>query len=346
MNKCNRVIWIDNVKIIAMILIVLCHFSQSMIESGITKRTDFVVFFNEFSYLFHVQLFFLCSGWLYQKYSNVTNISSYKNNVIKKFIALGIPFFFFTAITNVFKTFFSSFINNEAGSLIKEFFITPVPPYWFLYVLFLIFLITPTVKTKKQAAGLIIVSLVLFITINVLNSRFNIIYPASKTLTNWIWFCLGIFICKTDMRKIFSPYSSILLVVATIIAIIKFNLNISDFILDGIITLLSCFGIIGFIGWAYKNNNQSPVFKYISKYTMPIFLMHTIFAAGIRSVLFKIGITNSVIHIIIGLVATFAGPVIAAIIMERIHLDFFIYPLNYIKLNKSKKKRHEDINCK
>ena len=75
---------------------------------------------------------------------------------------------------------------------------------------------------------------------------------------------------------------------------------------------------------------------FFAKYTIPIFLMHTIFATGIRSVLFKLRITNSIIHILFGLIITFIGPVIAAVIMEKTHLDFLLYPLKYIKIPKKK----------
>lgn len=66
-----------------MILVVPGHFYQSMIASGIIGKNGFYEFFNTFIYLFHVQLFFMCSGWLYQKYSKVTTASQWKDNVIK-----------------------------------------------------------------------------------------------------------------------------------------------------------------------------------------------------------------------------------------------------------------------
>lgn len=44
MNENKRVIWIDNVKVIAMILVVLCHFSQSMAEASIVAKSAGLVF--------------------------------------------------------------------------------------------------------------------------------------------------------------------------------------------------------------------------------------------------------------------------------------------------------------
>ena len=72
---------------------------------------------------------------------------------------------------------------------------------------------------------------------------------------------------------------------------------------------------------------------------MSVFLMHTIFSAGLRAVLLKINITNTAVHIIAGIIASFVLPVIAQIFMEKIHLDFVIYPLKYIKIGKKPLKK-------
>ena len=67
--------------------------------------------------------------------------------------------------------------------------------------------------------------------------------------------------------------------------------------------------------------------NFLAKYTMPIFLMHTLFAAPLRSILMKIGIENAVIHVVLGLGISFAGPIIAAWIMKKTKwLEFFLYP--------------------
>ena len=69
------------------------------------------------------------------------------------------------------------------------------------------------------------------------------------------------------------------------------------------------------------------VTDFLSKYTMPIFLMHTIMAATLRTILLRIGITNGAVHIVLGLIISFWGPILAAQIMEKSRwLEFFLYP--------------------
>ena len=74
---------------------------------------------------------------------------------------------------------------------------------------------------------------------------------------------------------------------------------------------------------------------YVAKYTMPIFVMHTLFAAPVRIVLMKMGLTNSIIQIVIGLAISFIGPICTAIVLEKTkYLEFVIYPNKVIKLLK------------
>ena len=118
-----------------------------------------------------------------------------------------------------------------------------------------------------------------------------------------------------------------------ILSVGVYKAEISGGVIPFAMGLLACVAVILMVAGGKRFGRGM---DFLAKYTMPIFLMHTIFAAGIRSVLFKLGITNSIIHILFGLIITFIGPVIAAVIMEKTHLDFLLYPLKYIKIPKKK----------
>ena len=61
--------------------------------------------------------------------------------------------------------------------------------------------------------------------------------------------------------------------------------------------------------------------------------MHTLFAATIRVILMHLKITNSFVHILLGLIVSIFGPIIVAKIMNKTRiLEFLIYPNNLIKL--------------
>ena len=63
----KRHIWIDNIKLFACILVAAGHFFMSMTASGVISDTMAYNWFIDTIYYFHVPLFFICSGYLYQK---------------------------------------------------------------------------------------------------------------------------------------------------------------------------------------------------------------------------------------------------------------------------------------
>ena len=149
--------WIDDVKVIACVLVVLGHLFQSMTKAGIVPVGSVYGWFNTTIYYFHVPLFFICSGYLYQKYSEVNNLKSWKRNVEKKALALGVPYVTFTTATWVLKTVFSGSVNDQIDGLGDTLLLHPTAPYWYLYALFFVFLVTPTFTSAKTARfGLIV----------------------------------------------------------------------------------------------------------------------------------------------------------------------------------------------
>jgi fucose 4-O-acetylase-like acetyltransferase len=79
----------------------------------------------------------------------------------KKALNLGVPYFTFSFATWLLKTVFSSSANDEIGGLADTLFIHPTPPYWYLYALFFIFLITPTFVNKKTAGAGLAIAMIL-----------------------------------------------------------------------------------------------------------------------------------------------------------------------------------------
>ena len=321
--------WIDDVKVIACILVVLGHFFQSMTKVDILPENNLYGWFNTTIYYFHVPLFFICSGYLYQKYSKVNNVGSWCRNVAKKALALGVPYVTFTTATWVLKKVFSSRVNDQIGGLGDTLFLHPTAPYWYLYALFFIFLVTPTFSSVKAAAVGLIVALAAKALI--LTGGGYAVYAVSTILSNEIWFVLGMSICAFNVqlkgRKVQGMILGLLFIV---LSIVVYTAEISGSVISFAMGLLACIAIIMMaVGFEEKFGKGM---DFLAKYTMPIFLMHTLFAAPMRSVLIKVGIVNTVVHVALGLGISFAGPIMAAWIMKKTKwLEFFLYPNKFIR---------------
>ena len=224
---------------------------------------------------------------------------------------------------------FSSSVNDQIGGLGDTLLLHPTAPYWYLYALFFIFLVTPTFSSVKAAAVGLVVAIVAKGLI--LTGGGYSVYAVSTVLSNEIWFVLGMSICVFDVqlkgRKVQGTICGLLFM---ILSIAVYTAEISGSAISFAMGLLACVAVILIVvGFEEKFGRGM---DFLAKYTMPIFLMHTLFAAPLRSVLIKIGIENAVIHVVLGLVISFAGPIIAAWIMKKTKwLEFFLYPNKFIR---------------
>jgi fucose 4-O-acetylase-like acetyltransferase len=330
----KREIWVDNVKVVACILVVLGHFFQSMVKSSILPVTGIFMWFENTIYTFHVQLFFICSGYLYQRYSKVDSVKAWRDNILKKLLALGVPYFVFSTVTWGLKTVFSSTVNTYVGGVKRTLFIAPISPYWYLYCLFFMFVITPTFRGKRSAYIGLAAAICLKL-LSVFKGGFGM-PVVTYLLVYEIWFVAGMCISVFKINKwlveipgIFGAVVSVAFFISTV-ALPKLGLQSHGAYF--IMGVMGCVSVLMVICRVFRSNVQNAAMGFMAKYTMPVFLMHTIFSAGLRSVLLKIGITNAGVHVIFGLLIGFIGPVIAAKVMSRFKcLDFLLYPNRYVK---------------
>ena len=110
----------------------------------------------------------------------------------------------------------------------------------------------------------------------------------------------------------------------TILSVAVYTAEISGSASSFIMGLLACVAVILMVAGFEEKFGRG--MDFLAKYTMPIFLMHILSAAPLRSVLMKVGIENAVVHVVLGLGISFAGPITAAWIMKKTKwLEFFLY---------------------
>ncbi|WP_317298177.1 hypothetical protein [Clostridium fessum] len=115
-----------------------------------------------------------------------------------------------------------------------------------------------------------------------------------------------------------------------ILSVVVYKAGISGGVIPFAMGLLACVAVILMVAGGKRFGRGM---DFLAKYTMPIFLMHTLFAAPMRSVLLKLGIGSSVIHVVLGLGISFIGPIFAAWIMKKTKwLEFFLYPNKFVKI--------------
>lgn len=321
--------WVDDVKLFACILVTLGHFFQSMVHSSILPETFWHSWFDRTIYYFHVPLFFLCSGYLYQKKPVKMRWVPF---AVQKGIALGIPYLFFSIVSWLLKELFSSSVNRANAGFFYTLFLNPTSPYWYLYTLFFIFLICPFFS-QNNTVFLGVLCSVLMKAVRIFGLVDTDIYAIDSVMDNLIWFALGMvlysipdkYISEITTRKNMSRISGcVFLIVSLWISAVDYHSPI----IEPIMGFWGCVTVVMIMRSQKMGNNKS-FMTSLTAYTMPIFLMHTIFAAGFRAVLLKLGVTVPIIHVISGITVSFLCPIVAAFVMKKLKLDCLIYPGKY-----------------
>lgn len=316
--------WIDRTKILACFLVVLGHVMQGMVSAGIiSEGIIFNIFINAL-YCFHVQLFFICSGYLYQNYCNTDSIGRWITNLKKKSWDLGVPYFLFSTMSIVFKN-----ADKNGKEMFRVWldttFLNPTAPYWYLYALFFMFIVYRTFREKRAViytATLAIVMKIVFLTTEPIH---HMPYFIRSLFCYSIWFVAGMFLAflgdKIRIEKRKTTNICKILMGGTACYIMLYLLLQQNDYVDFVYGVLMCCCIIACFVCSKSKREVYPMVKY----TMPVYLMHTLFSATTRSVLIRIGVQNMYLHLFIGITAGLVGPIIIYHVLRIIKVDTYIF---------------------
>lgn len=328
--------WIDYAKTFTCIMIVFFHVLIGLDRANIGINKKIFNYIIDFFSIFAMPLFMFLSGYLYKMNSDIESMKDYVIFIKRKLINIGIPYLIFYTIFNIVTSIFSNEINTQYE--FWDMFIKPSNFFWFLYTLIGIFIIIPIIEKifKKNCIKVLCITLLL----NIIGKFFTInIFVIDTFFVYAFYFYLGVVIKekfnKREMKLIEAIISIILYIFLTIIYFwganyIK-NYIVVNFI-ETIIAILGVFAASNIFRVMEDKIVDIKIWNLIGKYTFQIYILHVFFTSGMRILLFKIGLYNSCIHIIVGFLMGIICPIIASIIAEKsCYLNIFFFPEKTIK---------------
>ena len=342
--KPKRYLWVDNLKMFACLLVVIGHLYMSMMAGGwISENNVLYCWPIQTVYTFHVPLFFVCSGFLYQATApNEWNVKKHIGNIKKKAHTLGVPYVTFSAITLFLKNVFATDVNNAAPPFLKTLLIEPIAPYWYLYTLFLLFCLIPPAAGKGKRKTLIsMVVIACFMKVIYVEWLAEKAIPdlVAKVMASAIWFCMGMLITAAPFKKskLADGIAAGIIMLTCILSYFVYgtptNNAKAQFIFAGIFVL-----VITYFFQSKEQYKSDRLVNHSVKYFMPVYVLHTIVAAVIRTVLLKIGISSGILHFMIGFwVSVFVPMFIYMIAEKQWWLLFGFEPIKAMKLRNQKK---------
>lgn len=329
MNK--RITWIDFGKGITILLVVIGHVALGLFESSrfYGNEKQLLLLLTELVYVLHIPVFFALSGFFFKKYNN---FKEYLFNMRKKTLSLGVPYVVFSIVMFGMKKLGGGSVRNSVSLMdVVNIYKTPIDHLWYLYTLFSIFLILGLLSILiKNDKFMFIILVIGFILANIFPTD---IFFLQRFL---IWapvFYFGKILGEIKIdKRIFIPAVLFYLIYILIWIFTNFSerINYSQPSWWGLIIPVSI--ILSFVFFqSVKENKVYDYFVKIGKFSLPIYLIHAPVASVVRIFLFKFGVNNLLVHLLIGILVAWFLTILLFTIAKNIKvIDFIFYPTKYL----------------
>lgn len=328
----ERNILVDKLKGYACFLVLFGHVTMGIRLAGIAIPSFFAGV-EQFVWSFHVALFLFLSGVVYQETGEWKRQKTKVRFVLHKLLNLGVPYVVFSAVYILINSLVGQANNQSSVRDILAIWKTPVAQYWFLYALFFQFCIWTFLSgiLKNWQITLIVVAVGYVLPIlGVELGSFDVVFYAALV------FGAGTFVKFSRLTKlpVYAKWAVVAAHLATGILLIwrgKIEAPLAK-------EIMMLFGIYASMQLISVLQNCKPIahfFLFMNRYSLQIYLLHTIFTAGIRIVLLRVNVTQWWIHMVLGTVGGIAFSVLAAVVAEKTKwLNFFFFPTKTIQTNK------------
>lgn len=185
------------------------------------------------------------------------------------------------------------------------------------------------------------ITLIVSIIGSFIDSNFETFFPLKRLLIHMSFFYMGIYIAKYPETKMMSKSALVIYFTGSIIS------SASCFILGYRLFSIKILGIISaaclsmFAIYLFKNIHflkDLRILNICGKYSLEIYVMHNFITAANRIILFKAGIVNFYLNILVNLIMAVGIPILFAVILKKINIHKVVFrPFTFIY---EKKKAH------
>lgn len=328
----NRITWLDSCKGFAIILVVIGHIADGYLSAGLfDKYVKAMEITCNVLYPFHMPLFFCISGFVF--YIAYLKKCDEKKKQIKLQIINNVCIYtYWSCIQWVTKMIFVSNINKPFTVIdLLLLPIKPMTPYWYLYVLIFLYMIVYLFIRFKFDDKILLIG---FLPISLLSDfiTIDLIFPFQTIMKYSVFFFVGVLLPKYIKNKISIPIYILCGVMsfAVIACAVFFNINIFKIKFIGIFAAMVVSLFIIFTFEKVKAIGKFKTLEICGRYSLEIYVTHCFITAGNRIILFKFGITNFYLNLILNLLMAVFIPIGCAVILKKLNIHkLFFRPVNY-----------------
>ena len=281
-------------------------------------------------------MFLFLSGVVYKVTGEWKSKKTKWEFILYKLYNLGIPYIVFSVIYILINSFVGESNTGFSPSDILNIWKTPVAQYWYLYALFFLFCIWTALSGVLKNLQITIITIL----IGYLAPIFGIpLGSLDVVFYSALAFGIGTFVDFRSLTKLSTQAKCLVVILHIVTGVIFILLNkIEVLFIKEIMILFGIYSSIMFISILQNFKGIAHILDFINKYSFQIYLLHTIFTAGIRIILIRLNITPWWIHVLLGTALGLVFSVLVAKIAKKVKcLNFFFFPSKVILLKKREK---------
>ena len=275
-------VWTHNVEATASLLIAFGTLITTCSAQGLFTPSTASRWILEYLVPFQLPIFYFCLGFLYQRYRTPR---AWGQNLRRELALMGIPFAAFTVLVLLTNSAVGAKPPLSVADLLRALFIEPVIPVGYFYTCLIIYAITPTVKSRRNASGLLFAAVAAKAAIVALASlpataemATRLPYAVTSVAENWIWVAGGMAMALYRglplVRGSEKAWALGALWVAT--SVIAFYAGWTGETSHAVLDALGVLWATSLFSTVFRSGRQNRFYGFVTRYTMAIWLFHGI----------------------------------------------------------------------
>jgi fucose 4-O-acetylase-like acetyltransferase len=335
----NRIGWLDSARGLGIILVVIGHALGGLIDSPLGAGQDMFrrLFFAIYS--FHMPLFFLLSGLLVAK-----RLEKGSGPFLKALLpSIVWPYFLWSTVQFTLIYSLGALVNRPAESYWPVILSLPwntISQFWFLYALFWMHILSALLLPRIGREGFVMLALALKALVLVLPLPVVVKLVCNHTF----FYAVGVWLATAGVesmilsqkiwaKAIVLPILAVTIIGATLAAVPDYGADlpilraaspeIANLAWRFPAMAASVFGVAAVIGLAsIPQLAGARLLTWLGQMTMPIFVLHIMFIAGLRILLIRSGLVTAPEQLLLFLVlAGLFGPLIVERVTRALKLN-------------------------
>lgn len=331
----ERIGYIDALKGFAILTVVLGHVTHGYIEAGMYPEHPSIQVLDSMIYSFHMALFMMISGYLFYTAYFDAQGQPKAARMRRQMLNLCIVYVVYDIAYGLFKIVCSHFTNETASFVdILLFPIFPIQHHWYIYVLILYYIFFSQARIYRQGKAVFCLTLAACL----LSTFIHIdIFPLQKLLYYTFFFWIGICYRRGTAAWFGSKaVAAVFFVVSAAVFVLTYGTDIPQHV--PCVKAMISLGISLGIWYAFEHFpvlGSSRPLACLGQYSLEIYLLHSVFTAGARTVFPDLILNNYVLSIVLNFAVAASIPILFAYGCKKLSVhDLFFKPVALLEKRK------------